>query len=163
MAMQSLDDLFVHELKDVYDAEHQVVKALPKMAKAATSSDLQAAFEDHLEQSKGHIDRLKQVFDLLSRKPARESCAGMQGIISEGEKVLEEDMSDDVRDAALIAAAQRVEHYEMAGYGTLRTYAHLLGHAEVAQLLQQTLDEEEITDKKLSQIANGANQAAMSA
>jgi len=160
--MQSLDDLFLHELKDVYDAEHQVVKALPKMAKAATSSDLQKGFEEHLEQSKGHIERLKQAFDLLGRKPARETCAGMKGIIEEGQKVLEEEMSDDVRDAALIAAAQRVEHYEMAGYGTLRTYAHLLGHSDIAQLLQETLDEEEITDKKLSQIANEANQAALS-
>ncbi len=162
MAMQSLDDLFVHELKDVYDAEHQVVNALPKMAKAANASDLQSTFEEHLKQSKGHIERLKQVFDLLNRKPARETCDGMKGLIEEGQKVLEEDMSDEVRDAALIAAAQRVEHYEMAGYGTLRTYAHLLGHAEAAQLLQQILDEEEITDKKLSQLANGVNQAALS-
>ena len=161
MAMQSLDDLFFHELKDVYDAEHQVVNALPKMANAAVSSDLQSAFEEHLEQSQDHIDRLKQVFDLLNRKPARETCDGMKGIIEEGQKVLEEDMSDEVRNAALIAAAQRVEHYEMAGYGTLRTYAHLLGHAEVAQLLQQTLDEEEMTDKKLSQLANGINQTAL--
>lgn len=162
MAIQSLDDLFVHELKDVYDAEHQVVNALPKMAKAANASDLQSAFEEHLEQSKGHIDRLKQVFDLLNRKPTRETCDGMKGLIEEGQKMLEEDMSDEVRDAALIAAAQRVEHYEMAGYGTLRTYAHLLGHAEAAQLLQQILDEEEITDKKLSQLANSVNQAALS-
>ncbi|MBE0690556.1 MAG: ferritin-like domain-containing protein [Anaerolineae bacterium] len=161
MAMQSLDDLFFHELKDVYDAEHQVVNALPKMAKAAASSDLQSAFEEHLEQSQDHIDRLKQIFDLLNRKPARETCDGMKGIIEEGQKVLEEDMSDDVRNAALIAAAQRVEHYEMAGYGTLRTYAHLLGHTEAAQLLQQTLDEEEMTDKKLSQLANGINQTAL--
>ncbi|MCA9906647.1 MAG: ferritin-like domain-containing protein [Anaerolineae bacterium] len=161
MAMQSLDDLFVHELKDVYDAEHQVINALPKMAQAANASDLQSAFEEHLEQSQGHIDRLKQIFELLERKPARETCAGMKGIIEEGQKALEEDMSDAVRDAALIAAAQRVEHYEMAGYGTLRTYAHLLGHADAAQLLQQILDEEEITDKKLSQLANSVNQAAL--
>lgn len=160
MSLQRLEDLFVHELKDLYDAEHQIVEALPELKKAAASNDLRSAFAEHLEQSKTHIQRLKQVFDHLKQKPARETCAGMKGLVKEGQKVLQEEMSAGVRDAALIGAAQRVEHYEMAGYGTLRTYAHTLGYHEIAELLQQTLDEEEMTDKRLTQLANKLNPVA---
>jgi ferritin-like metal-binding protein YciE len=158
--MKTLSDLFLHELKDVYDAEHQIVAALPEMAKAAGSPDLRAAFETHLEQSRAQIERLEQVFKATKQKASRVTCEGMKGIIKEGKTVLEDEMSDDVRDAALIAAAQRVEHYEMAGYGTLRTYAYLLGHTEAAELLQQTLEEEELTDKLLSQLATTINRQA---
>ena len=160
--MKSLKELFVHELKDLYDAEHQLAEALPAMAKAASTSELSTAFKDHLKLTRTHIDRLEQVFQAVDQKPARETCAGMKGLVKEGQKVIEEDMSDTVRDAALIAAAQRVEHYEMAGYGTLRTYAHLLGESDAAMLLQQTLDEEEMTDKHLSQLAHTVNEAALS-
>lgn len=160
--MKSLKELFVHELKDLYDAEHQLVEALPAMVKAASTSELSTAFKDHLSLTRTHIDRLEQVFQAFDEKPARETCAGMKGLIKEGQKVIEEDMSATVRDAALISAAQRVEHYEMAGYGTLRTFAHLLGESDAAMLLQQTLDEEEMTDKHLSQLAHTVNEAALS-
>jgi ferritin-like metal-binding protein YciE len=159
--MKTLKDLFVHELKDLYDAEHQLVEALPAMAEAASSTELSTAFKDHLKATKGHITRLEQVFETVNEKPSREACAGMKGLIKEGQKVMEEDMSETVRDAALIAAAQRAEHYEMAGYGTLRTYAHLIGESEAAQLLQRTLDEEDMTDKHLSKLAHNINEAAL--
>jgi ferritin-like metal-binding protein YciE len=161
MAILSFEDLLLHELKDLYDAEHQIVKALPKMAKAASSSELKSAFEEHLEQSQQHIKRLEQVFGALNKKPARQTCEAMKGLITEGDETIQEKMDGLIKDAALIAAAQRVEHYEMAGYGTVRTFANLLGHNEAAQLLQTTLDEEEQTDKTLSQIANSINVAAM--
>lgn len=160
--MQNLGDLFLHELKDIYDAEHQLVAALPDMAKAAKTRELRTAFENHLKQSQTHIERLEEVFRHIGKKPSREACDGMKGLIKEGKKMMEEEMSDDVRDAALISAAQRVEHYEMAGYGTLRTFAHLLGHQDAAQLLQQTLDEEEMTDKQLTGLANTINREAQS-
>lgn len=160
--MKSLKELFVHELKDLYDAEHQLAEALPQMAKAASDAELSAAFKDHLKLTRTHIDRLEDVFKAFSSKPARETCDGMKGLLEEGASVIEEDMSETVRDAALIAAAQRVEHYEMAAYGTLRTYAHLLGENDAALLLQQTLDEEEMTDKHLSQLAHNVNEAALS-
>lgn len=162
MAIQNLEELLIHELKDLYDAEHQLTKALPKLAKATHSTDLKSAFENHLSQTKEHITRLEQVFKALEQKASRETCEAMQGLLKEGDEVMEEEMPDNVRDAALIAAAQRVEHYEMAGYGTVRTYAYLLGNNEAAKLLQQTLDEEEATDKKLSQLANQVNEKAMS-
>ena len=158
--MRTLIELFIHELRDLYDAEHQVVDALPKMAEAAESDDLRAAFEEHLGQSRTHIERLERVFKHLDRKPTRKTCDGMKGLMKEGESVLEEDMDASVRDAALIAAAQRVEHYEMAGYGTLRTFAHVLGQAEIAHILQETLDEEEMTDKRLTQLAHAVNATA---
>jgi ferritin-like metal-binding protein YciE len=161
MPIQSFEDLLLHELKDLYDAEHQIVKALPKMAKTVYSSELKAAFEDHLDQSQQHIRRLEQVFETLNKKPARETCEAMKGLIAEGDETMQEKMDGLLKDAALIAAAQRVEHYEMAGYGTVRTFANLLGYHEASQLLQMTLDEEEQTDKLLSQIANGVNVAAM--
>lgn len=160
MAMNTLEDLLIHELQDLYDAEHQVKRALPKMAKASTSDELRASFEEHLTQTEEQIKRLEAAFSALGKKASRETCKGMKGLLEEGDKVLEEDMSDTVRDAALIAAAQRVEHYEIAGYGTARTFAYQIGNQEAAQLLQITLDEEENTDKTLTQLANNINQQA---
>ncbi len=160
MAIQSLQDLFVHELKDLYDAEHQLVEALPQMAAGATSADLKSAFKNHLTQTREHIKRLEQVFKAVDMKPTRKTCEAMKGLIKEGSSMLKEDAAHIVKDAGLIAAAQRVEHYEMAGYGTLRTFAYVLGHQDAAQLLQTTLDEEERTDKHLSELANSINTEA---
>lgn len=151
--MQSLHDLFLMELKDTYDAEHQITKALPKMAKAATSPEVRAGFEQHLIETEGQIKRLEQVFDLLGEKASRKTCAGMKGIIAEGEEQMQEEMDGLLMDAALIASAQRVEHYEMAAYGTLCAYARQMGHTECADLLDQTLEEEKATDAKLSMVA----------
>jgi ferritin-like metal-binding protein YciE len=153
MQLNDLQDLFVDELRDLYNAEHQIIKALPKLAKAATNPALKQAFEQHLEQTRGHVDRLEQVFDLLGQKAQGKKCRGMQGIIDEGKELLDEDVEDDVLDAGLISAAQRVEHYEMAGYGAVRTYAKVLGNEQAARLLQQTLDEEGQTDKVLTKLA----------
>jgi ferritin-like metal-binding protein YciE len=153
MKLETLDDLYVHELRDLYSAENQLVKALPKMAKAASNPQLQEAFEEHLEQTRGHVERLEKIFDELDVSPRGKKCAGMEGLIDEGKEMLEEDASPEVLDAALIAAAQRVEHYEIAGYGTARTYARMLGHDRAAKLLQETLDEEGETDKKLTELA----------
>ena len=153
MEMESLRDLYVEELKDVLNAEKQLLKALPKMARAATHDELRAAFEDHLTVTEEQVRRLETIFDDLG-KPARgKKCVGMEGLIAEGQEMMEEDMEEDVLDAALISAAQRVEHYEIAAYGTLRTYARQLGFDKHAELLQQTLDEEGETDKLLTQIA----------
>ena len=149
----SLDELFVHQLKDLYDAEHRLTDALPKMADAAQSPDLKQAFHGHLKETEGHIDRLDLVFQRLGKKPERVTCDAMKGLLSEGSGAINAKGDKSVRDAALIAAAQRVEHYEMAGYGTLRTFANRLGHSDVAALLQQNLDEEGAADKKLTQIA----------
>jgi ferritin-like metal-binding protein YciE len=157
MKMNSLADLMVEQLQDVYDAEHQIVEALPKMVKAASSTELKSAFEEHRGQSQQHIKRLEDVFKMVGQTPKRKTCKAMKGLITEGDEMIEANASATVRDAGLIAAAQRVEHYEMAGYGTLRTFAHQLGHTDAAQLLQETLDEEEVTDKKLSQLANTIN------
>lgn len=157
MAVRSFEDLLLDEIKDLYDAEHQLTKALPKMAKAATSPDLKNAFESHLKETEGHIKRLEQVFEGLGKKPTRKTCAAMKGLVEEGSEVIEEDMDPEVKDAALIGAAQRVEHYEMAGYGTVRTFAHQLGHHDLEQILQQTLDEEGATDEKLTGIASKIN------
>ncbi len=145
--LNSLQELLVEELKDLYDAEHQLIKALPKMAAAATSQQLKTAFTSHLAETEGHIQRLEQVFTAMGEKAARKTCKAMKGLVEEGSEAIEEDMDPEVKDAALIASAQRVEHYEMAGYGTLRTFAYVLGYAEVAPLLQATLDEEEEADK----------------
>jgi ferritin-like metal-binding protein YciE len=161
MAMRSFEDLLVHELEDLYDAEHQLTQALPKMAQAATSTQVRKAFEQHLKETEQQIKRLEQVFEAMGHKAARKPCKAMQGLVAEANEVLQEDMEGTLRDAALIAAAQRVEHYEMAGYGTARTYAHLMGNQDAAQFLQQTLEEEELTDKKLSQIATKINEHAM--
>ena len=157
MKLDTLQDLYIKELQDLYDAEKQIVKALPKMAKAASSSELQDAFEEHLDQTKGHVERLERIFDMLDISSKGKECKGLMGIIEEGEELIsnKKDINPDVLDAGLIAAAQRVEHYEMAGYGTVRTYADILGYDDAAELLQQTLDEEKETDQKLTQLAEG--------
>jgi len=151
--LDTLKDLLIDELKDLNDAEHQITKALPKMAKAASNPQLQTAFTSHLAETEGQIRRLEQVFKALGLNPTRKTCEAMRGLLKEGDEVLEEKADPDVKDAALIAAAQRVEHYEMAGYGTVRTFARTLGLNDVAQLLQETLNEEGAADKKLTQIA----------
>ena len=153
MKLESLYDLYVDELKDLYSAENQLLKALPKMASAATAPDLRAAFTHHLEETHGHVERLEQVFKKLDTSPKGKKCKAMEGLIEEGKEVLEEDAKPEVKDAALIAAGQRVEHYEMAGYGCVRTFARLLGYDEAADLLQETLDEEGAADKKLTELA----------
>lgn len=160
MALESLNDLFVEQLRDLYDAENQLIKALPKMAEGANSDVLRQGFEEHLEQTKEHAQRIETIFEQLGQKAKAKKCKGMEGLIKQGSQALEEDMSEDVKDAAIIAAAQRVEHYEIAAYGTVRTFANLLGETESATLLEQTLEEEKETDKKLTQLAEGINVAA---
>ena len=157
MKLDTLQDLFVDELKDLYSAENQLLKALPKMAKAATSPELKRAFESHLTETKGQVERLNQVFDSLELSAKGKKCKAMEGLIEEGKAWMEEDADPDVMDAGLIAAAQRVEHYEMAGYGCVRTYAQVLGATKAATLLQKTLDEEGAADKKLTEIAKRIN------
>jgi ferritin-like metal-binding protein YciE len=157
MKLESLEDLFVEELKDLYNAENQLLKALPKMAKAATARELKNGFEKHLKQTEGHVDRLEQIFNGLDASPKGKKCKAMEGLIEEGAEVIEEDAESEVKDAALIAAAQRVEHYEIAGYGCVRTYAQLLGNDKAAKLLQQTLDEEAETDEALTELAETIN------
>ena len=157
MKLESLRDLFVDELKDLYGAEHQLLKALPKMTKAATAQDLKRAFESHLKETKGQVERLDKVFASLDLSPKGKKCKAMEGLIKEGSELMEEDADPDVMDAALIAAAQRVEHYEMAGYGCVRTFAQVLGETKAATLLQATLDEEGAADKKLTEIAKQIN------
>ena len=156
MEMEDLRDLYIEELRDLYNAEKQLVRALPKMAKSASDDQLKQAFETHLEETKGHVDRLEQIFEKLGKKPSGKTCKAMQGLVEEGKETMEEDAAPEVMDAALIAAAQRVEHYEIAGYGTVRTYAKLLGDDQAARLLQKTLDEEGQTDKKLTQLAESS-------
>ena len=165
MKLDSLHQLYVHELKDMDNGEQQILKALPKMAKNASSPELRAAFEEHLEQTRGHVDRLEQIFQKLDEPAKGQKCKGIEGIITEGEEVMEdEDAPPAVADAAMIAAAQRVEHYEMAVYGTVRNYARRLGFEDQARLLQQTLQEEIETDKKLTTIADSyINEEAKSA
>ena len=153
MKLENLEDLLLDEIEDLYDAEQQLVKALPKMAATATSPELRKSFEFHLEQTQGHVQRLEQVFELLGEKPEAKTCKAMKGLIAEGSEVIKEDAVPEVKDAALIAAAQRVEHYEMAAYGCARTYAEQLGKDEAVTLLDQTLKEEEQTDKKLTKLA----------
>jgi ferritin-like metal-binding protein YciE len=164
MSLKSLDDLFVNELRDLYNAENQLLKALPKMAKAATAPDLKAAFESHLKETEGHVTRLEQIFEELGKSPKGKTCHAMKGLVEEGSEVIEENAEDHVRDAALIAAAQRVEHYEMAGYGTVATFAHILGQTQAERLLRATLKEEGAADKKLTSIAETTvNQSAIAA
>jgi ferritin-like metal-binding protein YciE len=153
MKMETLKDLYIDELKDVYDAEHQIAKALPKMAKEATNEELRAAIEQHLDQTQTQIERLEQIFEELEEKPKGTKCEATKGLLEEAKRMMDEAEDDDVRDAAIIAAAQKVEHYEIATYGTLRTYAELLGHDEQAELLQETLDEEKETDENLTELA----------
>jgi ferritin-like metal-binding protein YciE len=163
MQNSSLKELYVEELRDIYDAENQLVKALPEMAKAATSEELRSGFEDHLEQTKEHVRRLEQVLNEIGEKAKGKKCKGMQGLVSEGKEIIEEDFEDDVRDAALISAAQRVEHYEIAAYGTVRTYAEILGEQNAVSLLEKTLEEEKETDQKLTELAEGINVEAAAA
>jgi ferritin-like metal-binding protein YciE len=160
VAIESLDDLFLEQLRDLYDAENQLIKALPMMAEAANSDELREGIERHLEQTRGHAQRIERIFENLGEAAKAKKCKGMEGIITEGSESLEQDMDPDVRDAAIIAAAQRVEHYEIAGYRTARTYASLLGEREAASLLEQTLGEEKETDAKLTQLAEEINVAA---
>jgi ferritin-like metal-binding protein YciE len=151
--LSSLDDLLVHELQDIYNAEGQILKALPKMVKAATNPDLKAAFEEHRLQTEGQVRRLEQVFKLLGHPAKGKKCEGMAGLLEEGKKVMEQDAEPSVLDAALIAAAQKVEHYEIAAYGCVATYAEMLGYDQAHDLLGQTLDEEEAADQKLTALA----------
>ncbi len=161
MSMDSLQALFKNELKDVYNAEKQLVAALPKIAKATTSSQLRDAITKHLRETEGHVTRLEQIFKSLDLPVRGKKCKGMEGLIEEGKEILGEDGEGEVIDAALISAAQRVEHYEIAAYGCLITYAETLGHDDAAGLLKQTLSEEEAADEKLTQLAKGGiNQAA---
>ena len=148
-----LQELLVDELKDLFNAENQIVKALPKMAKAASSAELKRAFEKHLVETRRQVERLEQIGRALDVKLTGKKCKGMEGLIEEGKELLEEDLDESALDAGLIGAAQKVEHYEMAAYGTARTHAQLLGHSKIARLLQQTLDEEGATDKKLTTLA----------
>ena len=153
MKLNTLRDLYVHELKDLYSAESQIVKALPKMAKAASHPKLKEGFEKHLDESKEHMARLKDILERLDQSTRGPKCKGMEGLLIEGEHMIEEEADEEVRDAGLISAAQRVEHYEIAGYGCARTYAQMVGDEYGAKLLQKTLDEEGATDKKLSKLA----------
>ncbi|MEY2548864.1 MAG: hypothetical protein QOD64_1446 [Verrucomicrobiota bacterium] len=153
MSMDSLKDLYIDELKDLYNAENQLLKALPKMARKASAPELKKAFQDHLAQTEGHVTRLEKIFKGLDERPTGKTCKAMKGLVEEGKEVIEEDGDDSVLDAALIGAAQRVEHYEMAGYGVVRTFASLLGEDEARDLLQRTLNEEGETDKKLTALA----------
>lgn len=157
MELESLRDLYIEELKDLYSAESQLVKALPKMAKAASSKALKAGFEKHLKETKVHAERLESIFKKLGVSAGRKKCKAMEGLIEEGDEVISEDAEPEVKDAALIAAAQRVEHYEIAGYGCVRTYAELMGEKQAVKLLQKTLNEEGATDKKLTHLAERIN------
>jgi ferritin-like metal-binding protein YciE len=162
--LSSLDDLLVHELQDIYNAESQILKALPKMTKAASYPELKEAFEQHRRQTEGHVRRLEQVFKLLGVPAKGRRCDGMAGLLEEGKKMMDEDAEPAVMDAGLIAAAQKVEHYEIASYGCVCTYAEMLGYDQVHDLLGQNLDEEETTDQKLTALAEGViNQEAESA
>ena len=163
MSVESMDELLLDELKDLYSAEKQITKSLPKLAKAATSPELKQAFESHLEETKGQIERLDRVFQILGKSSKGKMCHGMKGVLEEGAEVLEETEKGDLRDAALISAAQRVEHYEMAGYGCVREYAKILGQKEIASLLDETLKEEEAADEKLGNIAKQVNRLASQA
>jgi ferritin-like metal-binding protein YciE len=151
--MQTLEDMYIDLLKDLYSAEKQLVKALPKIAKAAQSSDLQKAFQEHLRQTEGHVERIERIFTDLEGSPRGKKCVGMEGLIEEGSELMKEDAEPEVMDAGLIAAAQKVEHYEIASYGTARAWAQRLGYNDAARLLQQTLEEESMANEKLTRIA----------
>lgn len=161
MANQGLKELYIDELKDIYNAENQLVKALPKLAKASSSDELREGFEKHLEQTKGHVERLEQIFQTLGESPKGKKCAGMEGLVEEGSEVLKEGLEGAVLDAALIGAAQRVEHYEIAAYGTVIAFAETLGQSEHASLLEATLAEEKETDETLTTMAEEINQQAL--
>jgi ferritin-like metal-binding protein YciE len=157
---EGLKELYIDELKDLYNAENQLVKALPKMAKAASSEELSQGFEEHLEQTRGHVQRLEKIFQSLGESPRGKKCMGMEGLVAEGAEVIKEDFEDSVMDAALIGAAQRVEHYEIAAYGTVCAFAEELGENEQASLLNETLEEEKETDEKLTKLAEQINSQA---
>ena len=157
---KGLKELYIDELKDLYSAENQLVKALPKMAKAASSEELRQGFEEHLEQTKGHVRRLEKIFQTLDESPKGKKCKGMEGLVEEGAEVMEEDFEGSLMDAALIGAAQRVEHYEIAAYGTVCAFAEELGEIEHASLLNETLEEEKETDEKLTKLAEQINAEA---
>ncbi|HLZ43799.1 MAG TPA: ferritin-like domain-containing protein [Candidatus Sulfotelmatobacter sp.] len=161
MRKDSLRQLYVDELRDLYNAETQLVKALPKMAKASSNAELRQAFEEHLRQTSEQVSRLEQIFEMLDEKPSGKKCLGMDGLIKEGSETMQEDYEDAVMDAAIIGAAQRVEHYEIAGYGTVRTFAELLGENEHVSLLEETLEEEKQADEKLTQLAEQVNSEAV--
>ena len=156
MSAESLQDLFLEELKDLYSAEKQITKALPKMVRGATSPKLKEAFQSHLEETNGQIERLETIFEMLKKKGTGKTCEGMKGVLAEGAEVIEETKKGDLRDSGLITAAQRVEHYEMAGYGGVREYARLLGKKDIVALLDATLKEEEAADKKLTLDCEGS-------
>jgi ferritin-like metal-binding protein YciE len=162
MSVETLEELLIDELKDLYSAEKQIVRSLPKLAKAATSPELQEALLSHLEETKGQVARLEQIAEIVGKKLTGKTCAGMKGVLEEGSEVLEDVEKGTVRDAALIGASQRVEHYEMAGYGTARDFAKLLELDDVAELLEATLKEEKAADKKLTQISSSVNAQAKS-
>jgi ferritin-like metal-binding protein YciE len=156
MEMDSLQELLIHDLRDLYSAENQLTKALPRMAKKASNPDLKKAFETHLRETEVQMERLQKIFDKLGKKPTGKKCLAMEGLIEEGKEAMAEDMDEDTMDAALISVAQKVEHYEIAGYGTVRTWAQQLGDDQMAKALQQTLDEEGKTDKLLTQLAESS-------
>jgi ferritin-like metal-binding protein YciE len=160
MSNESLKQLYIDELKDLFSAENQLVKALPKMAKAATSEELRTGFEKHLEQTKGHVQRLEEIFQSLDESPKGKKCVGMEGLVKEGSEVMEEDFEDAVLDAGLIGAARRVEHYEMAAYETVCEFAKVQGQTKHASLLEETLEEETKTDEKLAELAKEINTQA---
>ena len=160
MSEETLKTLYVDELRDLLDAENQLVKALPKMAEASTSAELRSGFEHHLEQTKNHAQRLEQILKGLGETPKGKKCKGMQGIVAEGKEILDEDYEGALMDAGIISAAQRVEHYEIGAYGCVREYAQLLGETEAVSLLEQTLEEEKETDKKLTELSKAINSQA---
>ena len=155
MKLDNLRKLYIEELRDLYSAENQLLKALPKMAKGASSDELRQAFENHLQETEGHVERLETIFEDLDESPKGKTCHAMKGLVEEGSEILEEEGEESVLDAGIIAAAQKVEHYEIASYGTVRTFAELLGEKNAAKLLQQTLDEEGAADEKLNELAEG--------
>jgi ferritin-like metal-binding protein YciE len=155
MKIKNLEDLFLSEVRDIYDAEKQLVRALPKMARAACTEELRAGIEEHLEQTRNHVARLEKVFELIGQKARGKSCEAMKGLIEEGKELIDEDGEPAAKDAGLIAAAQKVEHYEIATYGCLATWARQMGRADCAHLLHETLNEEKATDEKLTQLAEG--------
>ncbi len=160
MQNESMRQLYIDELRDLYNAETQLVKALPKMAKASSNADLRQGFEEHLRQTSEHVSRLEQIFEMLDEKPTGKKCLGMEGLVKEGAETMKEDYEGNIMDAAIIGAAQRVEHYEIAGYGTVRALAELMGEDKHVTLLEQTLEEEKQTDKKLTDLAGNINSQA---
>jgi ferritin-like metal-binding protein YciE len=163
MKLETMKELLLDELQDLYSAETQITKALPKMAKASSSSDLKHAFESHLEETEGHVQRLETIFKHLKESPKGKTCEGMKGLLKEGDERVKEGGEPEVLDAGLISAAQRVEHYEIAAYGSARTYAELLGENEIVKLLEQTLEEEKAADQKLTKVAKKVNVKAQAA